>query len=266
MIQRCPAIGLVATLAVVMSGCSAAADVESKSADTPTVRARPYTGRALLVLLDLSLSFGNMADANRKLSEVAAALGPGDEFVLVRFGGPFDEARNVAVDSTMPPIPPDLLLIAPGTKTWKEKQRRLNSIWVTVDKNRRAIEGYLPTVKLKAQLTTPLDDALNYASTRLAKSQGERHLLILSDLIQDSDGVKRDAPPNRPLGFEGAHVRALFVPWRRDWPRREAEWGAWFRQSRAVDFHMFDGSQSRGVRLIPMSGAARLVPGRTPGS
>jgi hypothetical protein len=151
--------------------------------------------------------------------------------------------------------------VAPNTRTWKEKQRRLNAIWSTVEENRLAIRNYLGTVELKAQPTTPLDEALSYASMRLARSQGERHLLILSDLVQDSDGIKRADPPQRILPFEEARVAALFVPWSRGWSRREAAWGGWFNKSCAVAFHMFDGSQSRGVCLLPMSGAARLVPG-----
>ena len=162
----------------------------------------------------------------------------------------------------MPGIPPDLLLLTPNAKDWKQKQRRLNAIWASVEMNRRAIQQYRPKEKLKSQPTTPLDDALSYASTRLAKAKGERHLLILSDLVQDSDQVKRQGPPTNAMVFGAAHVLALFVPWNRDWDRLEARWRDWFRLSRAAEFHMYDGSQSRGISLIPMSEAARIVPGR----
>ena len=73
---------LSAVLAVVLSGCTAAGGDESKGATTTIAIPRPSTRRSVVALLDLSLSFGNMADANRKLTEISAALGPGDEFVL----------------------------------------------------------------------------------------------------------------------------------------------------------------------------------------
>jgi len=256
--------GSAAVLAVVLTGCTASEQKEPKAPATALAASRPFAGRSIILLLDLSLSFGNMADANRKLTEIAAALGPGDEFVLVQFGGPFDETKNVVVDAAMPAIPPDLLLITANAKEWKQKQRRLNAIWTVVETNRRAIREYLPKVKLKTQPSTPLDDALAYASTRLAKAKGERHLLILSDLVQDSDRVKREGPPMKAMSFGAAHVTALFVPWNRDWDRLDARWRDWFKLSRASEFHMYDGSQSRGVSLIPMSGAARLVPGGAP--
>jgi len=218
--------------------------------------------RCIVALWDCSGSFGSISDARKKLSEVVTALGPGDEFVIVQVGGPFDEKANVPVECRMPSIPPQTLSIAVDMKVWKQRQINLSAIWGEVEQQKNLVLKYLPTVRPSPQSTTPLDDAFAYAATRLHPGASARYLLIFSDLIQDSDGLKRDGPPSSVLPFPGATVTALFVPWRRDWREREGRWVAWFSRAQAASFRMFDGSQSKGITLLPPSAVPRVVPGR----
>jgi len=244
-------------LVLVSSGC--AESPEKRPAPLPS---GAWASRSVAALWDVSGSFAGLEDANKKISEVAAALGPGDQFLLIQVGGAFDERTNVVIECTMPEIPAALLSPSAEMRPWKEKQIQLAGIWSQVEKQRQAILQYLPTVKPSPKATTPLDDAFSYAAGRLERAKGARYLIVFSDLIQDSNGVKRDGPPSGALPLSGVRAVALFVPWASDWKAREQRWAEWFRKSHAIGFQMFDGAESKAVRVIEPTQAPRLVPGR----
>jgi hypothetical protein len=227
-----------------------------------SVRAQDKTNpRSVVIVRDVSPSFKNTPPITTKLSEIIHESGPGDSITVIELGGPFSPEACVKIQCIMPRVPPELLSPVKKLDDWRRNQTRLDNLWHRVRVNQTTIEEYLGTPP-PVKDPTPLFDVLAYAAGRLKFADGTRILVVFSDFIQDSSGVKSSLPPKGRMDFTGVSAFALFVPWDQDFSRRAAAWHDWFVASGATDFAMLDGAQSQVRQVLDKSAVPRILPQR----
>jgi hypothetical protein len=124
------------------------------------------------------------------------------------------------------------------------------------------VESYARTPP-PVKAPTPLFEALTYSASMMkAAASGARTLLVFSDFVQDSGGVKSPLPPMEHMDFSGVSGFGLFVPWDKEFSKRAASWHQWFVASGAVDFEMLDGAQSQVRQVLDKNAVPRVLPQR----
>jgi len=215
--------------------------------------------RRIVIVRDVSPSYKNTEEITAKLVEVMRALGPGDELALIELGGPFSPEACIKVQCRMPGVAPAILAPVGTPGEWCTNKARLDAVWKRVDGSRRDVESYL-RIPTSVKDPTPLFEALAYCATIMSPAGPEsRTLLVFSDLVQDSNGIKSELPAKAPMEFAGVSGFALFVPWQTDFAGRAAAWRRWFIASGGVSFEMLDGAQSRTRTVLGKSAAPRTL-------
>lgn len=218
--------------------------------------------RRVLIVRDVSPSYKNTPEITSKLVEITRELGPGDELTVIELGGPFSPEACVKVQCRMPSVPPALLEPVKRIDEWRRNQSRLEAVRKRAEVSRRDVEEYLRTPPV-VKGPTPLFETLAYCATTMSTpGPKSKALLVFSDLIQDSKGLKSVLPPTACLEFAGVSGFALFVPWQAGFAERAAAWRRWFVASGGADFEMLDGAQSRTQAVIAKSAALRVLPQR----
>ena len=158
-------------------------------------------------------------------------------------------------------MPPAVLVPPSGLLEFNRKQKALEAIWAEANVNKPRLRKDLADPISLQGVGTDIFSALDYASYRLRSFDGDRRLIICSDLAQDSEGVKTTFPPRQRYPFPRVVVEALFVPWHGSVQTvaQMQAWCEWFTAAGAADFKMYDEVQSTTIRaLAPSSVPVRL--------
>ena len=190
------------------------------------VMAQALPVRTVVFLRDRSLSFeAQRPTCTATATQAVQSLGPGDTFILVDVGLVFDVDKQVYAEQ-FAPIPRELSLQPATLQETRRAQMRLDSVWADAETTRARLRARVEKRDYIDGRGTDFDAALDYASHRFVDADGERHLIICSDLIQAKRGAERSGPQNIVVPFHGVWATAIFVPWsgRAANDRRTTQW------------------------------------------
>jgi hypothetical protein len=225
---------------------------------------RTPAGRRVIILRDVTTSFVSFSDeAEREILRIVAALGPGDELLVLDIGPDFDPARNVVVQCIMPKPPADFRLTASNLAEFRRRQAELAEVWAIVEKNRRQLIDFFRTRPALRRGGTNLALPLEYAAKRLQdQSDGKLPVVrIFSDLHTESSGVNSRRPPKTQGSFAGADVQVFLAPWDAARQQLEPAWRTWFIDTKeARSFRMFDTAESQTIAPLKPSSFPRNLP------
>jgi len=209
--------------------------------------------RLIVVLRDQTQSFKTtLAEANQVVGRIVANMGPGDRLLLVEVGGAFAPHRQVR-ETLFPQLSPSVFRSVNAEEFGRNK-RYLESAWLEAEGiKRRLTEEIAKPVSIDVAHTdiyTPLE----YASGRMAGFDGEKYLILLSDLMTDVTGLKTEGPPKKQMPFPNTKVTALFVPWNSGGKSdsKMKAWRQWFEGAGAT-FTMHDEVESPSIVAIETS-------------
>lgn len=221
--------------------------------------AQPTTPRLVVVLRDETGSFKRyFADAQAAIARIVDGLGPGDTFIIIDVGGPFDPQTQVH-ETTLPSVP---ALIFEPSKTFRDyqlKQAILDNRWAAAKRLKATITEEVAR-PLSAKKGTDVFAVLDYASHRMQEFEGEKRIVLVSDLETDIAGMRTALPPRQRYAFTSVVADALFVPWHgsRQTGVKMNAWREWFTSGGARSFQMYDEARSRTISIL----AASTVPTR----
>ena len=229
-----------------------------------TAQASQPASRAVVILRDRTASFKrNLKPANDAILRAISAIGPGDTFLLIEVGGGgrFDPITQVR-EASAPTVLAELLATPANMQQFGNRTARLKAVWLETERARQsAREAVVRPVSINVDETN-VYSALDYAAGRLMKLEGERYLILMSDLIHDVEGLKTDLPPKEKYPFTGVRAKAMFVPWQGSAAaKRQMEaWQKWFTTAGAQSFEMLDEAQSLHAQVLPPSSVPSRVP------
>jgi hypothetical protein len=221
--------------------------------------------RSILVLRDRTVSFKKqLPETNTEIQKIVAALGPGDELIVVDIGPRFDPRQNVAVQCRMPELSHEMMQPASNLLEWNRKQAQLDETWKVVEWQRKRLLAYFGKKVESWPGGTDLEAVLAYSAKRLnRRPEGKPgYLLIFSDVRTEKGKLKTSLPPARPGAFEQIDVQVFMSPWNsEDWEAVETAWQNWFlNNGRAKSFRMYDTAESLTLNPLPPNGAPRKLP------
>ena len=178
--------------------------------------------------------------------------GPGDTLIVIDLGGRFDagaQVHDITLDSVQTHAlqPPRTLL------EYRKTQAVLDDRWGSANRVKSgALELLGPPV---ARTGTDIPAVLDYAAHRLGSLEGERYLIVLSDLETDTADARTSLPPASAFRFAGVSVTTMFVPWQgsAQTAPRMGKWQEWFTNAGARSFASYDEAQSRRVTPLEAS-------------
>jgi hypothetical protein len=219
--------------------------------------------RYVVVILDLTVSFKYLTDAEQAVNRILEALGPKDIFVLLAIKARFDPAQSVA-EARMPELRPEIFTESSKILDYERKQAQLNAAWKRVAEIRKAIQEQVK--KTSATLTQEASqvwEPLEYASRRFSDAtEYDRVLVVLSDLKHEVAGVRSELPPDKSnASFSGTRVEVLFVPYRdaNAYQKKSLAWESWFKQKGAQSVVLRDPAQSRLAQPVELSTVPKLL-------
>jgi hypothetical protein len=209
--------------------------------------------RLVVVLRDQTQSFAsNLSEANQVICRIVANLGPGDRLLLVDIGGGFLPQKQVR-ETPFPPLFAGVLRSS-NAQEYSRNKRQLEDSWMETERIKQRLSQEIARPVSINVANTDIYTPLEYVSGRVAGFDGERYLVLLSDLVTDAAGLKTEGPPRNQMMFPGTKVTALFVPWKPGGKNdsKMKAWRKWFEAAGAT-FTMHDEVESPGIALIERS-------------